>query len=54
MTKAEHKTAVTQQAVAPLQPARVGGRRATRILTFLLYAAAGWGLLALLWFGLIA
>jgi hypothetical protein len=54
MTKAEHKTVVTQPAAVPSQPARAAGRRATRILIFILYAAAGWGLLALLWFGLIA
>lgn len=56
LAKAEQKTAAggPDAAQRAVPRSHVGGRRTLRILIFLLYAAAGWGLLALLWFGLIA
>jgi hypothetical protein len=54
MIEAEQKPAAESRDAVEGEPSRLYARRALRILIFIAYAAAGWGLVALLWFGLIA
>ena len=53
MTKAEQKTAAGGHDAVRVEEQKAHVRGGLRFLTFVAYAAAGWGLLALLWFGLI-
>ena len=54
LTKAERKAVLTQPAATHGLRPRLAAKGALRILVFVAYAAVGWGLLALIWFGLIA